>query len=83
MNERRAVVQVLESPNSSYVWIRYMAFHIGVGEIGKARAVAERALTTIHFRSAHRLSPLALLCSAPQPLCPCLRAPDLAAAQMK
>ncbi|BDA47226.1 probable protein RRP5 homolog [Coccomyxa sp. Obi] len=41
---------VLESPNSSYVWIRYMAFHMGVGEIDKARGVAERALKTINFR---------------------------------
>jgi hypothetical protein len=29
-----------------------MAFHMGVGEIDKARATAERALKTIHFRCA-------------------------------
>ena len=27
-----------------------MAFHIELGEVAKARAVAERALQTIHFR---------------------------------
>lgn len=43
---------MLESPNSSYVWISYMAFHIGVGETDKARALADRALKTIHFRFA-------------------------------
>lgn len=41
---------MLESPNSSYVWIRYMAFYMGVGEIDKARGVADRALKTINFR---------------------------------
>jgi hypothetical protein len=29
-----------------------MAFHVGVGELGLARATAERALRTIHFRHA-------------------------------
>lgn len=46
--------QVLESPNSSYAWIRYMAHHMGVGEIDKARGVAERALKTINFRCSPR-----------------------------
>ncbi|XP_074640750.1 protein RRP5 homolog isoform X2 [Tubulanus polymorphus] len=41
---------VLQSPNSSIVWIRYMAFHLETAEIDKARAVAERALKTISFR---------------------------------
>jgi hypothetical protein len=48
--------QVLESPNSSYAWIRYMAHHMGVGEIDKARGVAERALKTINFRCSPRPS---------------------------
>ena len=41
---------VLQSPNSSLVWLRYMAFHLETAEIEKARAVAERALKTISFR---------------------------------
>ncbi|XP_053407461.1 protein RRP5 homolog [Mercenaria mercenaria] len=41
---------VLQSPNSSLVWLNYMAFHLGTTEIDKARAVAERALKTISFR---------------------------------
>ena len=42
--------ELLGSPNSSLLWIRYMAFLIGLGELPQARAVAERALQTIHFR---------------------------------
>ncbi|CAG5134878.1 unnamed protein product, partial [Candidula unifasciata] len=41
---------VLQSPDSSLVWLRYMTFHIEQGEIEKARAVAEKALNTISFR---------------------------------
>lgn len=41
---------VLTSPNSSMVWLRYMAFHLRQAEIEKARAVARRALTSIQFR---------------------------------
>ena len=41
---------VLQSPNSSLVWLRYMAFHLETTEIDKARTVAERALKTISFR---------------------------------
>uniref|UniRef100_A0A8C4TSZ3 Protein RRP5 homolog n=1 Tax=Falco tinnunculus TaxID=100819 RepID=A0A8C4TSZ3_FALTI len=41
---------VLSSPNSSIVWLQYMAFHLQATEIEKARAVAERALKTICFR---------------------------------
>lgn len=40
----------LQSPNSSMVWLSYMAFHLETAEIEKARAVAERALKTISFR---------------------------------
>lgn len=42
---------VLSSPNSSILWVQYMAFHLQATEIEKARAVAERALKTISFRS--------------------------------
>ncbi len=41
---------VLQSPDSSLVWLRYMAYHLETTEIDKARAVAERALNTISFR---------------------------------
>ena len=41
---------VLSSPNSSYVWIQYMAYVISQGEVGKARRLAERAIQTISFR---------------------------------
>lgn len=35
---------LLASPNSSFLWIKFMAFQLGMTEIEKARAVAERAL---------------------------------------
>nr|XP_023653770.1 protein RRP5 homolog isoform X1 [Paramormyrops kingsleyae]XP_023653779.1 protein RRP5 homolog isoform X1 [Paramormyrops kingsleyae] len=41
---------VLSSPNSSLVWLQYMAFHLQATEIEQARAVGERALKTISFR---------------------------------
>ena len=41
---------VVSSPNSSYIWIKYIAYFVAQAEIGKARAVAERALSVISFR---------------------------------
>ena len=41
---------LMGSPNSSYLWIKYMAFQISLGEIEKARAVAEQALQRISYR---------------------------------
>ncbi|XP_068619130.1 rRNA biogenesis protein RRP5 [Battus philenor] len=41
---------LLANPNSSQLWIAYMAFHLQATEIDKARAVGRRALTTISFR---------------------------------
>ncbi|KAJ8317008.1 hypothetical protein KUTeg_004912 [Tegillarca granosa] len=41
---------VLQSPDSSIVWLRYMAHHLEMAEIEKARIVAERALKTISYR---------------------------------
>ncbi|XP_041116751.1 protein RRP5 homolog [Polyodon spathula] len=41
---------VLGSPDSSIIWLQYMAFHLHSTEIEQARAVAERALKTISFR---------------------------------
>ena len=43
-------VQVMGSPNSSYVWIQFMAHLVTLGQLDAARAVAERALATINFR---------------------------------
>jgi rRNA biogenesis protein RRP5 len=42
--------QLLGQPNSSSLWIQYMAFQLQLNEIDKARAIAERALKTIHIR---------------------------------
>jgi len=44
---------VMGEPNSSMLWIQYMAFLISLGEIEKARGVAERGLATINYRSVH------------------------------
>ncbi|XP_015118084.1 protein RRP5 homolog [Diachasma alloeum] len=41
---------ILASPDSSFVWLQYMAYHLQSTEIEKARAVAAQALKTINFR---------------------------------
>ncbi|XP_077102303.1 protein RRP5 homolog [Siphateles boraxobius] len=41
---------LLSSPDSSLLWLQYMAFHLQATEIEQARTVAERALKTISFR---------------------------------
>ncbi|KAG7450112.1 nucleic acid-binding protein [Guyanagaster necrorhizus] len=41
---------LLGSPNSSYLWVQYMAFFMQLSEIDKARETARRALSTINFR---------------------------------
>ncbi|XP_031485662.1 rRNA biogenesis protein RRP5 [Nymphaea colorata] len=41
---------VRSSPNSSYLWIKYMAFMLSLRDVPKARSVAERALATINMR---------------------------------
>ena len=41
---------LISSPNSSFLWIKYMAYQLGLTEIEKARAIADRALKTISFR---------------------------------
>ncbi|CAI5954377.1 unnamed protein product [Closterium sp. NIES-64] len=41
---------LLASPNSSFLWIKFMAFLLSLSEIDKARAVAERALKSISYR---------------------------------
>ncbi|KAI7838131.1 hypothetical protein COHA_008062 [Chlorella ohadii] len=41
---------LLSSPNSSFVWVKYLAFMVSLGEMDRARQLAERALATIHYR---------------------------------
>ncbi|WFC98207.1 rRNA biogenesis protein rrp5 [Malassezia yamatoensis] len=41
---------LLGSPNSSYLWIQFMGFHLQLGDVDKARQVARRALQAIHYR---------------------------------
>jgi rRNA biogenesis protein RRP5 len=41
---------LLSQPDSSLIWTQYMAHLLQLGEIDKARAVAERALKTINIR---------------------------------
>lgn len=41
---------LLASPNSSLLWLQYMAHHLQATQIEQARSVAERALKTISFR---------------------------------
>ncbi|KAL4768255.1 hypothetical protein BDW60DRAFT_132153 [Aspergillus nidulans var. acristatus] len=38
---------LLGEPNSSLLWLKYMAFQLELGEVEKAREIAERALRTI------------------------------------
>jgi rRNA biogenesis protein RRP5 len=38
---------LMGSPNASHIWIRYMAFRASLSQFEKARALAERALSTI------------------------------------
>ncbi|KAI8835154.1 hypothetical protein BJ741DRAFT_534156 [Chytriomyces cf. hyalinus JEL632] len=47
---------LMGSPNSSFLWIKFMAFHLQMAEIGKAREVGERALKSISFREPQELS---------------------------
>lgn len=44
---------LLANPDSSELWIAYMAFYLQGTEIDKARAVGRRALKTISFREEH------------------------------
>lgn len=41
---------LVAKPNSSVVWISYMAFQLQLSEVEKARDIAQRALKTIAFR---------------------------------
>ncbi|KAG5439396.1 hypothetical protein PCANB_001970 [Pneumocystis canis] len=41
---------LLGSPNSSYIWIKFMAFYVQLSEFDKAREIGERALRSINYR---------------------------------
>ena len=41
---------LMGQPNSSVLWVSYMAFQLQMSEISKAREVAERAIRTINIR---------------------------------
>jgi rRNA biogenesis protein RRP5 len=41
---------LLTSPNSSLLWISYMALHVSTSDLAMARKTAKRALATINFR---------------------------------
>lgn len=41
---------IIGNPNSSVIWMNYMAFQLQLSEIEKGREIAERALKTINFR---------------------------------
>ncbi|KAK7345187.1 hypothetical protein VNO77_15745 [Canavalia gladiata] len=41
---------IRSSPNSSFIWIKYMDFIISLADVEKARSIAERALRTINIR---------------------------------
>ena len=41
---------VASTPNSSYLWIKYMAFALSLADVDRARKVGERALQAISFR---------------------------------
>ncbi|KAJ8723661.1 hypothetical protein PYW07_007641 [Mythimna separata] len=41
---------LLANPNSSQLWIAYMAFHLQATEVEKARKIGRKALATISFR---------------------------------
>uniref|UniRef100_W5KDC8 Programmed cell death 11 n=1 Tax=Astyanax mexicanus TaxID=7994 RepID=W5KDC8_ASTMX len=47
---------LLSSPDSSLLWLQYMAFHLQATQIEQARAVAERAIKTISFEEQEKLN---------------------------
>ncbi|KAN0019254.1 hypothetical protein ACTFIU_002459 [Dictyostelium citrinum] len=38
---------ILGTPNSSYIWIKFMSYYLGLSEISKAREIGERAIKKI------------------------------------
>lgn len=41
---------LIAQPNSSFLWIHYIAHHLNSADVEAARSIANRALKTIHFR---------------------------------
>ncbi len=41
---------LLGSPNSSFIWIQFMSFHLQLADVERAREVARRALKIINYR---------------------------------
>jgi len=41
---------LIAQPNSSFLWVQYMAFHLQSADVDSARAIAARALRTIDYR---------------------------------
>lgn len=41
---------LLGSPNSSYLWIQYIAYYLGLSQVDKARTMSRRALKAINYR---------------------------------
>lgn len=46
---------LMKDKNSSFMWIKYMAFHLETAETEKARAVAKKAIASINFREESEL----------------------------
>lgn len=41
---------LMKDKNSSFMWIKYMAFHLETAEIEKARSIAKKAIGSVNFR---------------------------------
>lgn len=41
---------LMKDKNSSYMWIKYMAFHLETAETEKSRGIAKKAIASINFR---------------------------------
>ena len=41
---------LMSDPDSSFLWIQYMSYHLQFNEISQARQIAQRALRTINYR---------------------------------
>lgn len=47
--------KLLLDKNSSFLWIKYMAFYLDTAEVSKARSVAKKAIATINFREENEM----------------------------
>jgi rRNA biogenesis protein RRP5 len=46
---------LMNDKNNSFMWIKYMAFHLETAETDKARAIAKKAIASINFREENEL----------------------------